>query len=80
MHELFQLHNAPAHTSIKTEKNWENGFTLLESWPAQSPYLNIIENLWSVLKRNICKRHEETLEELRNYAQEEFEKKSGSSS
>ena len=75
MHEPFQQDNAPAHTSIKTKNFfWENGFTLLENWPAQSPDLNIIENLWSILKKNICKRHPETLEELWNYAQEEFEK------
>ena len=63
MHEPFRQDNAPAHTSIETKKKffWEIGFTLLENWPAHTPDLNIIKNLWSVLKKNIGKRHPETL-------------------
>ena len=51
----------------------EHGFTLQANCPAQYSDLNIIRTLWSVLEKNVCKRHSETLEELWNYAQE-FEK------
>ena len=36
MHESLQQDNAPAHTSMKTKKIWEIGFTLLDNWPVQS--------------------------------------------
>ena len=46
MHEPFQQDNAPAHMSLKTRNFfWENGFTILENWPPQSPNINTIENV-----------------------------------
>ena len=38
----------------------------LEKWQGRSPDLYIIGILWSVLQKNICKRHPETLVELWN--------------
>ena len=75
MHEPFQQNNAPAHTSLKTRNFfWENGITILENWPPQSPDINIIENMWSILKKNVHKRRPETVDELWTIAQEEFHK------
>ena len=75
MHEPFQQDNAPAHKSLKTKNFfWENGFTILENWPPQSPDINIIENMWSILKKRVCARQPETLKALWGYAQEEFGK------
>ncbi len=50
---IFQQDLAPAHTA-KGTKSWFNdhGVTVLD-WPANSPNLNQIENLWGIVKRKM---------------------------
>ena len=56
--EKLQQGNAPAHILI-ISKTWfsENGFEFLENWPPISPDINIIQNVWSLLKKRVFQRH-----------------------
>ncbi len=62
---IFQQDLAPAHTA-KSTKTWLNdhGVGVLD-WPANSPDLNPIDNLWGIVKRKMGNKSPKNADELK---------------
>jgi len=70
---VFVQDNAPCHKSKSTMKYLEKkNICLLSDWPPQSPDINIIENLWSILKSKVDKRSPKSTSELLKAIEEEL--------
>jgi transposase len=71
---IFQQDNASIHSSAET-KNWlaSKKIELLD-WPANSPDLNPMENLWGILARRVYKNNTQynTVEALREAVEREW--------
>ena len=71
----LQQDNALADNSIFSN-TWfsENGLQIFGNWPQNSPDSNIIENVWSLLRKRVFQRHTKNIEEFSEFCQEEFER------
>ena len=58
--DVFKLHNVD--------------FIDKKSWPPNSPDLNVIEHVWAVLKQRVDERGPRTVQDLKLFASEEWEK------
>ncbi len=64
---LFQQDNAPAHVSKLTKQYFNANSIKIMDWPAQSPDLNPIENIWAYVKHHLSKKNPKNLAELKAY-------------
>lgn len=65
---------ASIHTAKATRALHAQLGVLIMKWPANSPDLNPIENIWRLLKYRIGKRFPKTEAEVRQFVQEEWAK------
>ena len=73
---ILQQDNAPPHRSAITQRYLEDNEISVLPWPAVSPDMNCIENLWAVLSRALRKARPQpaNADELFNILSQEWDK------
>ena len=61
---VFMQDGATAHTCKETIDYLKTYVNILDDWPAMSPDLNPIENLWAIMKRKVYELKPKTIDEL----------------
>ena len=62
---VFQQDNARPHSSAYTKKFIQENAINVPFWPALSPDLNIIENVWAIMKRHVRRMRPTSMKELK---------------
>lgn len=71
---IFQQDNAPCHVSRASTKFISEKNIRTLDWPANSPDLSPIENLWGLLKRKVARRSPQNKKDLKPILEEEWAK------
>ena len=71
---LFQQDNAKPHSARVTTAWLRSKRVRVLDWPACSPDLSPIENVWHIMKRKIQQRRLWTVEQLKLYIKQEWER------
>ncbi|CAF3491798.1 unnamed protein product [Rotaria sp. Silwood2] len=66
---LYQQDNARPHVSAQTQEYLKEQRVKLIPWPANSPDLNIIENIWSILDQKLLKVNINNMDDLKTALQ-----------
>lgn len=69
---IFQQDNAPCHTARAVQAFFDANGVEVMKWPAQSPDMNPIENLWQVFKSRVHKRKPTNLNQLWEFISQEW--------
>ncbi len=64
---VFQQDNAKPHTAAITTAELRSRRVRVLNWPACSPDISPIENIWCIIKRKIHQRWQQTLQQLEAY-------------
>ena len=70
LHTFFQQDNAPPHRCQAAQKYIEKNIIFTMHWPPQSRDLNVIENVWQFVKRQLKHYKSKTKKELINNVNE----------
>ncbi len=70
---VFQQDIAKPHTAAITTAWLCSSIVRVLNWPACSPDLSPIENIWHIIKRKIRQRRPRTLQQLETYIRQEWD-------